>query len=1025
MRFTHHTKLLALGAALAGLVIVPSIGEVSTATGEPVCGPVDDQGFHQISTASHFQSIGGNPECGLDKKYVLVADITLSEWLPIGADMDPFTGVFEGNGRTIDKAKLDTNSQSRLGLFAVIGESGVVQNLVVRDADITSRLANSRVGALAGENRGTVLNVRASGKVTGTGASPITAGGLVGFNTGTITNSHADVAVAGQGRTGGLVGRSEGESSHISNSYATGDVNAPNTPGFSVGGLVGSAQNTDISRVFATGDVTNGYNVGGLIGAAADVTVRESFATGIVTAGNYGGGLLGEATRSSVADSYAWGDVSPASGSTTYHLGGVIGSLQQNSSIDTSYSLGKVTPGGSGQSGGLVGLIGSGSESSSFWNTSPAGQIADNGFGEGKTATELKELATFAGWAIVSGDSSSAPTVSGFTPWAIGPSTINGGYPYLLWETCGPLSSDGFHEISTASQLKNVGSGGAGQGVCGLGANYRLMDSINLVNETGWVPLPGAWVGPGAVPAFDGTFDGNRDQGFSISNLKSVNEDVKDVGLFAVLGFNANVFNLNLEGFDIKPRDDTAERVGALAGRNWGSVSGVQLADSVVSNDNKQIHQIGGLIGDNQSEAGTENHATVEGSSVVSTNVTGSGTKNSLATGGVVGRNTGTKAVITDSHFWGGVVTGHFDTGGVVGVNQEGALVDDVFFSGTVAGSDGVGGVAAENSARVTRALSLSLSEGAPSSVTGGRDVGGLVGRNLGDGQVTLSYSGVNVLLSGWVDTDTAGGGLVGTNEGSVADSYASGSVTIVPLAPGPLIGGLVGRNAGVGSIVRSYSIGDVKGDAFSDGAIGNLISGSSSAVFFDRDTTGVEGSPVGRRTTEQMTTITTFSGWDIAACATPGEDTIWGITAGENDGYPFLRWEAGFELSACPAPVQTSTQTTNPRPGGQAVDPEQDAVSPHTGSGTNRVAPGVSDIQQTNDETRGSAAPEATDESDSSTGDATAGDTSSGGADADTDVAATPQAGANMGWLLGIALGGLAAIALIAGGVMFARTRL
>lgn len=47
MRFTHHAKLLALGAALAGLVVVPSVGEVSTATSEPSCGPINADGFHE------------------------------------------------------------------------------------------------------------------------------------------------------------------------------------------------------------------------------------------------------------------------------------------------------------------------------------------------------------------------------------------------------------------------------------------------------------------------------------------------------------------------------------------------------------------------------------------------------------------------------------------------------------------------------------------------------------------------------------------------------------------------------------------------------------------------------------------------------------------------------------------------------------------------------------------------------------------------------------------------------------------
>ena len=859
MRFTHHAKLLALGAALAGLLIVPSIGEVSKASGDS-CGPIvdiDGNDFHQVSTQAQLEAVARTGDCGPNSNYILTNDIQLTgAWVPIPI----FTGIFDGAGHTISGLTVNsTGPEQNLGMFATVGDDkamperpGVVRNIRLVNAEVTSTHSSTSVGGLVGE--------------------------LAVFSEISQAHVSGSIVLKSTGARAGLI------------------VGQVSTASIEFSSSSGTVDGSDTDAV--------NYTIGGLAGRVNFGTVSNSYSTATVKAKS---------------------DSSEIAGG----LVGTINAVNAGEVVTNSYSTGKVEGGFSASNrGGLIGnTLSSATVSNSFWDTQTS-TLNNSAGGTGKTTTEMKQLATYtdASWAIVSGDSSSAPTVSEFTPWAIGPSTINGGYPYLLWETCGPLSSDGFHEISTASQLKKVASGGAGQGVCGLGANYRLMASINLENQADWVPLPGAWVGSAAVPAFDGTFDGNRDQGFSISNLKSVNEDVKDVGLFAVLGFNANVFNLNLEGFDIKPRDDTAERVGALAGRNGGNVSGVELADSVVSNDNKEINQIGGLIGENQSEAVTENQATVEGSSVVSTNVTGSGTKNSGSTGGIVGRNTGTNAVITDSYFWGGVVTGQDDTGGVVGENRSGALVDDVFFSGTVNGVGDVGGVVGENSARVTRALGLSLSDDALSSVTGGRDVGGLVGRNRGvDGEVTLSYSEVSVFVSTLIVNDQVGGGLVGRNQAAIENSYARGNVTLNITADDGndrRVGGLVGVNDG-GQIGFSYSAGAVTSTTDSDGAIGGSISGSSSAVFFDRDTTGVEGSPVGRRTTQQMTTITTFSGWDIAACATPGEDTIWGITAGENDGYPFLTWEAGFELSACPAPVQPSTQTTNPRSGGQTVDPE------------------------------------------------------------------------------------------------------
>ncbi len=101
MRFTHDAELLALGADLAGLVVVPSIGEVSTATSEPSSGPISADGCHEISTASQMRSIFGGTGCGVDKNYILIDGIDLSgSWTPIGNLEQPestFTVVFDGN----------------------------------------------------------------------------------------------------------------------------------------------------------------------------------------------------------------------------------------------------------------------------------------------------------------------------------------------------------------------------------------------------------------------------------------------------------------------------------------------------------------------------------------------------------------------------------------------------------------------------------------------------------------------------------------------------------------------------------------------------------------------------------------------------------------------------------------------------------------------------------------------------------------------------------------------------------------
>jgi hypothetical protein len=84
---------------------------------------------------------------------------------------------------------------------------------------------------------------------------------------------------------------------------------------------------------------------------------------------------------------------------------------------------------------------------------------------------------------------------------------------------------------------------------------------------------------------------------------------------------------------------------------------------------------------------------------------------------------------------------------------------------------------------------------------------GGLVGYNAGT--ITAAYSAVAVTGKNRV------GGLVGSNEGSIARSFATGEV----IATGDEIGGLVGLS--FGPITDSYATGDVSGGEVVGGLVG------------------------------------------------------------------------------------------------------------------------------------------------------------------------------------------------------------
>jgi len=187
---------------------------------------------------------------------------------------------------------------------------------------------------------------------------------------------------------------------------------------------------------------------------------------------------------------------------------------------------------------------------------------------------------------------------------------------------------------------------------------------------------------------------------------------------------------------------------------------------------------------------------------------------------------------------------------GLFGTVASGSTVRNVGFLGSVSGASNAGGLAGTNEGLIENSFVSGSGSVSSTSIY----AGGLVGYNDG-GTVSNSYSRVPVSTTGgWA------GGLVGLNgsgdggPGTITNSFSSGRLT------GPNIGGLVGRQSA--STVNN-SFWDIQASAAptSEGGVG--------------------------KTTGQMTSISTFSGWSIAS----GWDATatWGICSSVNSGYPFL----------------------------------------------------------------------------------------------------------------------------------------
>ena len=195
--------------------------------------------------------------------YELAADIKLSgKWTPI----DGFSATLEGNGNAITGLSISlANDDQPVGMFA--HNAGEVRNLGLEGVNVRG---DGPVGALAGQNSGTITRVHSTGSVYGHAHT----GGLVGFNLGTVERSYSEAAVTGVDsqdsggplwsvRTAGLVGLNQGT---VRNSYATGAVRGAGH----VSGLVGwNNAGGVVENSYAAGSVTSTQDfpsTGGLIG---------------------------------------------------------------------------------------------------------------------------------------------------------------------------------------------------------------------------------------------------------------------------------------------------------------------------------------------------------------------------------------------------------------------------------------------------------------------------------------------------------------------------------------------------------------------------------------------------------------------------------------------------------------------------------------------------------------------------------------------------------------------------------------
>ena len=206
---------------------------VVPAWGQPWGGIGTAEFPYLIYDANDMQSIGADPNY-LGAYFCLMNDIDLSTFDGqdgrsafniIGNSSKRFTGVFNGNGKTILNFTYVSDIANDVGLFGYVQTGGVIKNLRLINPNVSVEEGNG-IGLLVARLVGGVIEscYIEGGNISGNARI----GGLVGanFNGGRINNCHVRANIIGKGLIGGLVALNRGEQNVVTNCSVEGEISA-------------------------------------------------------------------------------------------------------------------------------------------------------------------------------------------------------------------------------------------------------------------------------------------------------------------------------------------------------------------------------------------------------------------------------------------------------------------------------------------------------------------------------------------------------------------------------------------------------------------------------------------------------------------------------------------------------------------------------------------------------------------------------------------------------------------------------
>lgn len=385
-------------------------------------------------------------------------------WTPIGTGDYPYTGTFDGNGKTIGGLYLNDHVRHDVGLFGIV-KGGTIQNVGVEDSYF---YGDYDIGGVVGNlDGGKVVNCHNKGVVR---AISKNVGGVVAYDmNGKISDSYnAGVVYGSEDLVGGIAGYVEGDT--ITNCYNTGAIDGPS---YDIGGVVGFVKNGGVTNSYNTGSVNGIGYVGGVVGEMEDGKISNVYNAAEVNGEDYYGfgGLAGYVDGVEISNGYNTGSVKGGS-----YVGGIAGGSSE-SIIKNVYNSASVT--GDESFGAVVGYCRSGKIGNAYYNTDlfNEGAVTDSesvaivGDIAGKTAAQL-----IAGTSVTLDE----------TAWAVGAKGENAKqdtlfYPYLkaLGSYLYVMGDIKKYTIAVAANDKTMGSVTDASGEYEYGTEIEISATAN------------------------------------------------------------------------------------------------------------------------------------------------------------------------------------------------------------------------------------------------------------------------------------------------------------------------------------------------------------------------------------------------------------------------------------------------------------------------------------------------------------------------------------------------------------------